>query len=195
MTQATLPSTALRGRSRSGHDQLAKGLGWFSIGLGALELLAARSLAEGLALHGREGLVRAYGVREVMTGIAILASPNPAPWIWGRVMGDALDIATLGAAAQAAEGSERAQVGLALAAVAGVTALDILCAQGLEAEKGGPKTATADYGARSGFPKGLAASRGAARDFAVPRDMRVPDALRGDLFVRRSSAAASAPRT
>ena len=191
MTEHRLPQTAIRGRSRSAHDQLAKGLGWFSIGLGAVELLAARSLAEGLALHGREGLVRAYGVREVMTGIAILASPDPAPWIWGRVMGDALDIATLAAAAGAAEGGERANVGLALAAVAGVTALDILCAQGLEGEKGGPATAVADYGGRSGFPKGLAASRGAARDFEVPRDMRVPDALRGDLFAARPRTGAA----
>ena len=186
MHATTLPRTALPGRSRSAHDQLAKGLGWFSIGLGTLELVAARSLADGLGLHGRDGLVRAYGVREVMTGIAILASPNPAPWIWGRVLGDALDLATLAVGAGRAEGSEKANIGLAVAAVAGVTALDILCAQGLDAEKGGPATAVADYRDRSGFPNGLARSRGAARDFVVPPGMRVPDALRGDTFARRS---------
>ena len=191
MNASTLPGTALRGRSRSGHDQLAKGLGWFSIGLGALELLAARDLADGLALHGREGLVRAYGIREVMTGIAILASPDPEPWIWGRVMGDALDLATLAVGAGQAEGAEKANIGLALAAVAGVTALDILCAQGLDAEKGGPRTAVADYHDRSGFPAGVAAAHGAAKDVVVPRDMRVPDALRGDVFARRGATAAS----
>ena len=185
MHATTLPRTALRGRSRSAHDALAKGLGWFSIGLGTLELVAARSLADGLGLHGRDGLVRAYGVREVVTGIAILASHDPEPWIWARVMGDALDLATLAVGAGRAEGSERTNVAVALAAVAGVTALDILCAQGLDAEKGGPKTAVADYRDRSGFPKGVAAARGGARDFAVPRDMRVPDAMRGDVFARR----------
>lgn len=192
MTTATLPRTALRGRSRSGHDQLAKGLGWFSIGLGAYELAAARSLARGLALGDREGLVRAYGVREIMTGIAILASHDPTPWIWGRVLGDALDLATLAVGAGRAKGAETANVGLALAAVAGVTALDIICAQGLDAEKGGPRTADADYADRSGFPKGVARSRGAARDFVVPPDMRGPDALRADVFARRARAPAGA---
>jgi hypothetical protein len=40
-------------------------------------------------------LIRAYGVREIATGAAILYQRDPTPWIWGRVAGDALDLATL----------------------------------------------------------------------------------------------------
>ena len=35
-----------------------------------------------------------------------------------------------------------------------------------------------DYSDRSGFPQGLEAARGAARDFQPPRDLRIPDPLR-----------------
>ena len=37
-----------------------------------------------------------------------------------------------------------------------------------------------DYSHRSGFPKGLEASRGLASDFEVPADFRTPEALRAD---------------
>lgn len=46
-------------------------------------------------MHGRHGLVRACGAREIATGLAILLSKNPTPWLWARVGGDVLDIATL----------------------------------------------------------------------------------------------------
>ena len=35
-----------------------------------------------------------------------------------------------------------------------------------------------DYGDRSGLPRPPEAMRGAARDFEVPQDMRVPELLR-----------------
>ena len=57
----------------------------------------------------------------------------------------------------------------ALAALIGVTALDIFTATCLSSEKGGVRTARADYHDRSGFPKGLQAARGAAREFAGDR--------------------------
>src|SRR3954454_10064131 len=79
---------------------MARGLGWFSIGLGLAELLAPRALTRGLGMEGNEQIVQAYGVREIATGIGILSSNQPAPWIWGRVGGDALDIATLAAGLQ-----------------------------------------------------------------------------------------------
>jgi len=44
--------------------RLAGGLGWFSIGLGLLELTAAGPLARGLGMRGQENLLRAYGLRE-----------------------------------------------------------------------------------------------------------------------------------
>src|SRR5690349_6765686 len=78
-------------------DRLARGLGWFSLALGAAEILAPRRLAAALNMPERAGLLSAYGVREIVSGIGILASEDPRPWIAARVAGDALDIATLGA--------------------------------------------------------------------------------------------------
>ncbi len=107
---------------------LAQGLGWFSIALGAAELLAPHALARWLGAGDRAALIRAYGAREVANGIGIVARDDRlAPWLWGRVAGDALDLATLAAALHVAN-PRRANVGLALAAVAGVTALDVVCA-------------------------------------------------------------------
>ena len=172
------PSTAIAGQSRSRSDRLAKGLGWFSIGLGLLELFAAEKLCSALGLEEHETLVRTYGAREVATGVAILASHDPTPWMWGRVGGDVVDLATLAAAGSSARGDQKGNVVLALAAVAGVTALDVICLRGLETEKGSRSTAIADYTDRSGFPRPAGAMRGAAADFEVPRDMRVPELLR-----------------
>ena len=185
MSSQTLSRTALRGRSRSGNDELAKGLGYFSIGLGLVELLAPQFLCRAIGLDGREGLVRAYGAREIATGVAILNSHDPTPWIWGRAVGDALDLATLSTAGEGGE-TERRNATIAMAVVVGVTAIDVICASGLKAEKGGRSTAVADYSDRSGFPKSARAMRGAAKDFVVPKDMRVPDPLRADVFERRA---------
>jgi hypothetical protein len=108
---------------------LAEGLGWFSVGLGLAELLAPRPLAAWLGMGERAGLVRAYGAREIATGAAILlARGDPTPWIWARVAGDGLDIATL-AAGLSGDNPRRGNVGVALAAVGGVTALDVACAR------------------------------------------------------------------
>src|SRR3954467_7772981 len=77
--------------------KIAQGLGWFSIALGALELFAPRDLTRSLGMRGNEPLVQLYGLREIATGIGILMSKDPTPFIWGRVLGDALDIGTLAA--------------------------------------------------------------------------------------------------
>ena len=72
--------------------RLAEGLGWFSIGLGMVELLAARPLGRALGMEDRSELLRAYGAREIVTGVGILTQPDPTPWIWGRLGGDVLDL-------------------------------------------------------------------------------------------------------
>jgi len=166
-----------RGHPDSGTDALARGLGVFSIALGLVEIFAARSLTRALGMHGSETLVQAYGAREIATGIGILASKDPTPWIWGRVGGDALDIATLVTGLDE-ENSNRGNVGLALAAVAGATALDVYCAQALSSETTQPLPPMRDYSHRSGFTSSPERMRGAAHDFQVPRDFRAPEALR-----------------
>lgn len=74
---------------------LARGLGWFSIALGAAELLAPGSVKRNTGAPGPASLVQAYGLREIATGAALLAAEKPVCLVWARVAGDLLDIATL----------------------------------------------------------------------------------------------------
>ncbi len=109
---------------------LARGLGWFSIGLGLAEVTATRGLSRFFGMEGSTGLVRLFGLREIATGAAILASSDPTPWVWGRVGGDALDLAAL-ASALGSGNPKRGRVGVAIGAIAGIAALDAFCAQRL----------------------------------------------------------------
>jgi hypothetical protein len=107
-------------------QRLADFLGWFSIGLGAAELVATRQMCDMLDVNGREGLVRAFGAREVAAGVGILSQRNNrAPWLWSRVAGDALDLGTLFAALRG--NRRRAMLAAAIGSVAAVTVLDVLC--------------------------------------------------------------------
>jgi hypothetical protein len=156
-------------------ERLARGLGWFSIALGAAEVLAPGTLARSLGMRDKEGLIRAYGLREIATGVAILSATDPKPWIWARVGGDALDIATLSQAFDA-DNPRKASVGVALAAVAGVTALDVHCGRTLRDTQ--MAFIPPDYSDRSGFSGRPEDMRGAAADFEPPADMRTPESLR-----------------
>lgn len=159
-------------------DSLARGLGWFSIGLGLAEVLAPRTLARTLGMKGSETVLAGYGLREITTGIGVLSAADPAPWIWGRVGGDVLDVGTL-TTGLAPSNPRRGAVGVALATVVGVTALDVLCGMALSAKRRQQSRLTRwDYSGRRGMPKPPEAMRGAARDFKIPRDMRTPDLLR-----------------
>jgi hypothetical protein len=161
---------------RNGNGEvLARGLGWFSLALGAMEVLAPGALAKSLGMRGQEKMLRAYGLREIVSGVGILTSEDPSAWMWARVAGDALDIATL-AAHYDDDNRRRRNVGLALANVAAVTLLDVLAARELTMSDR-PET-FADYGDRTGLPRGVEASRGLARDFEIPRDMRTPEPMR-----------------
>src|SRR5690349_13659059 len=63
---------------------LAAGLGWLGIGLGLAELIGARAIARWVGLKDRTDLCRAYGVREIVTGVGVLAVKHPvrrARWL------------------------------------------------------------------------------------------------------------------
>lgn len=156
--------------SRSASDSAAKMLGWFSIGLGLAELFAAERMTKALGMEGKEGLVRAYGGREIMSGMTTLSTETDVG-IWSRIPGDVLDLATL-AFAYRDDNPKKANVGIALAAVAGVMLLDIATAGARTARHRRSRGEKRDYSDRSGWPKGLEASRGAAADFRKPDDMR-----------------------
>lgn len=114
-------------------EQLANGLGWFSIGLGLAEIAAPRKVAELIGVQDDDSTrntLQLYGLREITAGVGILAQRRPVGWLWARVGGDLLDLATLMTALQK-KPVDRTRVGIATAAVLGVTALDVICAQQL----------------------------------------------------------------
>jgi hypothetical protein len=161
-------------------DRLARALGWFSVGLGAAELLMPRLLARALGIRGRERLLRAYGAREVAAGLLTL-SPDKQVGLWSRVVGDGLDIVTLLAAARRPGNPKRGNVGFALAMVIGITMLDVVAAQALAERHGRKRDGVRRYSDRSGFPNGVQSARGAARNFERPKDMRAAPALASEL--------------
>jgi uncharacterized membrane protein len=111
--------------------KLAKGLGWFSVGLGLAELLAPRAIANISGVpNARTGLIRLYGLRELAAGVMIFAQENPAAGVWSRVAGDALDLASLGNAARLPD-TNKGRLAFATANVLAVTALDVICAKQL----------------------------------------------------------------
>jgi hypothetical protein len=115
------------------YRKLSTGLGWFSIALGAAELLAPRRIARALDADGREGVVKAFGAREIAAGLAILQAPAHAERVGARVAGDALD---LGALALVARGSPRNHwIWGAIGFVVGATVADVLVTRGLKAER------------------------------------------------------------
>jgi hypothetical protein len=134
---------------QSRHEAVACGLGWFSIALGVTEVLFPKAVAATLDARVSPGVVRMCGAREIVTGIGILLAWKRAPWVWARVAGDAVDIAATRRPA-------------ALAALAGVTALDVVTAAQLSREENRPPPRRYDYSDRTGFPRPAAEMRGAA---------------------------------
>jgi uncharacterized membrane protein len=121
-------------------EQLARGLGWFSLGLGLAELLAPRGVAKIAGVRGGTGLIRLLGLREIAHGLAIFSQgKRPAGAVWSRVVGDALDLACLGAAF-ASPDNGKGRLAFATANVLAVTALDVLTAQQLSATDGSERT-------------------------------------------------------
>jgi hypothetical protein len=142
-------------------DRLAWALGWFSIGLGTVELLAPRRITRMLGMWGREPLVRVYGVREILSGIMSL-SPDKRIGLLSRVAGDGLDIATLLSAFRM-DNPRRGNVALALLMVGGISVLDYVGAQDVAAQHSPSRGRRRLYHDRTGFPKGIQAVKGIAR--------------------------------
>jgi len=93
-------------------------------------LVFGRSMNRTLGLGQSPALVRAFGAREVATGVAVLMYPDMAAPIWLRVAGDALDLAVLARALSTRSRRREATV-LSMFAVLGVTALDVMTAASL----------------------------------------------------------------
>jgi len=114
-------------------DRLAVGLGWFSIGLGLAEVAATGPLMRLIGVRDRDRtrtILRACGARGIANGVAILSRPDRASWLWTRVAGDGTDLSLL-ASVMRSSNTDRSRAAAAVAAVVGVTALDVLAARRL----------------------------------------------------------------
>jgi uncharacterized membrane protein len=109
-------------------QQLSQALGWFSVGLGLVEIFAPRTLGRAIGVGEHPAVMRLCGLREIVSGVGLLSQRSAAAFTWSRVAGDAMDLALLGAALRSPD-AKPARVALAATAVAGVTALDVFAGQ------------------------------------------------------------------
>ena len=103
---------------------IAESLGWLSVGLGVAALLAPRKIGDLSGLDDKDGLIRLVGARELVSGIGLLSQSNKSPWLWARVVGDAIDLAVL-ATAHRGTSRDRSRTLSAAAVVAAITAADV----------------------------------------------------------------------
>jgi hypothetical protein len=163
--------------------RLQQGLGWLSVGLGLTELTFAEGICRLLGARRRAGLVRLLGARELLTGLGLLSQKNGRPWVWGRVAGDAIDLALLGATLGRTRGSSAWRFAT-LTSVLGITLIDVYAATQDPAPRRPVGLGNLDYGApmESWRGSGLAEDIGARQRSAEPetdeaeREQRMRDA-------------------
>jgi uncharacterized membrane protein len=111
----------------------AKGLGVLSLGLGLAQLLTPGGIARLIGVPDTQRSRRALtliGVRELASGVGLLARPGSASWAWTRLAGDAMDLALLGEAFTNRR-ADPGRLAAATAVVMGVAALDAASAASL----------------------------------------------------------------
>lgn len=108
-------------------EGLANVAGWVSLALGMTQVAVPERIGAALGMEDWSELIRAYGIRNAATGMGILAQRHPAPFLWARVAGDALDLVTL-ATRTGPDNPRRGTVTALMAALAGLTLLDVMCA-------------------------------------------------------------------
>ncbi len=95
------------------------------VGLAALEL-ARRGLFQRLTgMEGRDRVVVSMGLRELVTGVGLLARLSPGPWMWARAIGDVYD-AVMFSTASSADNPKKTNARVMLAFSLGACALDVL---------------------------------------------------------------------
>lgn len=99
-------------------------LGYVSVGLGLAALLAPGPLGRLTGLQQHPGLLRVIGTRELASAAGLLTQKDKMPWLWSRVVGDAMDLALLGTASRPSNPGRNRALG-AIAAVAALAAVDV----------------------------------------------------------------------
>jgi uncharacterized membrane protein len=129
---------AAPGMPRSGEHisradrRIARGLGWFSLGLGIPQVLMPGRVNKLAGLENtlfKRQLMRMMGLREITAGIGIFGSqPKPAEWLWARSAGDVVDLMLLQSAFRN-PANRKGRLLFATANVIGITAADIVQAR------------------------------------------------------------------
>jgi len=187
-------SKALSNRPLGPMRSPARALGWFSIGLGLAELAMPRTLARAAGMPNVPALTRVYGLREIGTGIGILTSRDPSPWLWGRVAGDALDVATVGTGLVTAGRPLRTLTSMAM--LLGIAWVDMKVAEAAPPARKLRRHSGRDYSARSGFPKPAHEMRGIAATPSspvakTPAPVRAPDSSPARTLMQASESAST----
>src|SRR3954468_3816382 len=106
--------------------RVAKLLGAFSFGLGAAQLAAPERVNDLIGVKDTpktRAIQRAVGVQELGAAQGIFAFSPPTPVLWSRVAGDLAHLGLLGRALGGRR-NDRNRIFGAIAAVAGITAID-----------------------------------------------------------------------
>lgn len=138
---------------------VARRLGWFSVVLGAVELLMPQAVGRATGLKGRSGLLRLHGLRELGIGVGLLTERNTTAWLMARVAGDAVDMATLGSGLRGAN-PQVGRTAVAMGAVAGVALLDAKAVLDSSRQDTQAQAAAFDYSDRAGLKLAVDALHG-----------------------------------
>ena len=111
-------------------DKLMRGLGWLSLGLGIPPLLTPKQFGQVLGVGDaprHRATAVAVGVQELVAAAGLLGQGSPV-WLWYRVGGDLLHIGLLGRALNNHDGRGLERTAAAMAAVVGITGVDVYAA-------------------------------------------------------------------
>lgn len=126
-------------RSHHRARQRAKALGWLGLAAGLLRVVFPSSFSRALVpddrLRGR-ARVLGGGVREIACAIGILSGRRPHVWLWGRVVGDVVDVAMLVRSLRSRK-ANRPKLIATMASVAGILVLDAITAATLTRRRPG----------------------------------------------------------
>jgi uncharacterized membrane protein len=161
--------------------RLARGLGLFSITLGAVQLVAPRRFSRAVGLSRSPSLlIRGVGLREIGAGTVLLAGRRPTGALWGRVAGDAMDLAVLVFSWRpgghlSTNNDKRGRLTATTAATIGITAVDLassaLATRTQDPVDSAPTTEKADHDGRVRVRKSVTVNRPVEEAYAFWRDL------------------------
>jgi hypothetical protein len=108
-----------------------RGLGWMSLGLGVAQLAAPDTVRRISGVDDSptsRAVVPLVGARELVLAGGLLTSRHKGVWVWTRVVGDAMDLTSLGMAIAHRGGRRRRRLVGVTCAVLGITVVDLLTA-------------------------------------------------------------------